>query len=95
MLCKTHGPGMSVRHAASQKLQASLQKPKVAFHMQVFGVFMHLKRAAAARVDADEEMNSKAEVAVIKLTELCAAAEAVSDNDLLQLGLPVMRSVHD
>ncbi len=61
--------------------------------MQVFGVFMHLKHAAAARVDAEEQMNSKAEVAVNKLTELCAAAEAVSDTDLLQLGLPVMRSV--
>jgi hypothetical protein len=62
--------------------------------MQVFDVFMHLKRAAAARINADEEVNSKAEVAVNKLTELCAAAEAVSDTDLLQLGLPVMRSVH-
>lgn len=60
--------------------------------MQVFDVFMHLKHAAAARVD--EEMNRKAKVAVDKLTELCAAAEAVSDTDLLQLGLPVMRSVH-
>ena len=75
-------------------LQASLQKPQLAFHMQVFGVFMHLTRAAAARVDADEETTSKAEVAVDKLIELCTAAEAVSDTDVLQLGLPVMRSVH-
>ncbi|KAL0021424.1 hypothetical protein WJX79_005613 [Trebouxia sp. C0005] len=70
----------AVSHAAQQLVQTD----------QVFDVFMHLKHAAAARVD--EEMNRKAKVAVDKLTELCAAAEAVSDTDLLQLGLPVMRS---
>lgn len=90
----TCGPGMFVRHAASQILQASIPKPKLAFHTQVFGVIMHLKHAAAARVDAGEDMNSKAQIAVDKLTELCKAAEAVSDTVLLQLGLPVMRSVH-
>lgn len=90
----TFAPGMSHRHFTPHKLQTTSQKPNFAFHVQVFGVFMHLKHAAAARINTDEEMNSKAEVAVNKLTELCAAAEAVSDTDLLQLGLPVMRSVH-
>ncbi|DBA78805.1 hypothetical protein WJX77_001831 [Trebouxia sp. C0004] len=81
-----------VEHVSKKCCAASSAAQQLVQTDQVYGVFMHLKYAAAARVDADEEMNSKAEVAVNKLTELCAAAEAVSDFDLLQSGLPVMRS---
>ncbi|KAL0053317.1 hypothetical protein WJX82_004176 [Trebouxia sp. C0006] len=81
-----------VEHVFKNRCTASSAAERLVQTDQVFGVFMHLKRAAAARVDADEETNSKAEVAVDKLIKLCTAAEAVSDTDVLQLGLPVMRA---
>lgn len=52
------------------------------FLLQVFSVFMHLQYTAKNGAQADST----------KLQETCAAAEAVTEAELLQLGLPVLRS---
>ena len=58
--------------------------------MQVFGIYMHLKHAAGQW--AAEQINRHAQNADDKLSEFCSAVEAVTDEELLQLGLPVLRS---
>ena len=58
--------------------------------MQVFGVYMHLKHAAGAK-SASNASSSTAQEASGKLAEFCAAVEAVTEAEMLQLGLPVLR----
>ena len=51
---------------------------------------MHLMHAAAPKSEAKDAQTSKA---ADKLHEFCMAVEAVADAELLELGLPVLRSV--
>ena len=55
--------------------------------LQVFSIYMHLQYAAVNCVGgtADKGQHSA------KLQELIAAAEAVPEAQLLQMGLPVLR----
>lgn len=51
---------------------------------------MHLQYAAKNKADAQADAGQHS----AKLQEMCAAAEAVTEAELLHLGLPVLRSVN-
>ena len=51
---------------------------------------MHLQYAAKDTADAQADAGQHS----ARLQEMCAAAEAVTEAELLQLGLPVLRSVN-
>ena len=57
---------------------------------QVFSVYMHLTYAAEHKA-AVEGRPGAAHKAAGKLTEFCSAVEQVTEAELLELGLPVLR----
>lgn len=75
--------------AATFSSAASYNYQCVHVLLQVFSVFMHLQYAAKNKADAQADSGQHS----AKLQEMCTAAEAVTEAELLQLGLPVLRSV--
>ena len=66
--------------------------------LQIFTVFMHIMQAAVIPGEYQKgqdqgAVTSKQQVASAKLQEISAAAETLTESQLLQLGLPVLRSV--
>ena len=73
-------------HAPAATFPSAAIEPFYMVLLQVFSVFMHLQYTAKNKTGAQADS--------AKLQEMCAAAKAVTEAELLQLGLPVLRSVN-